>query len=58
MSVCWSVGLRAVTDVIHSRDIGSVQRWKLVSGSWVTALDPLTHDHKISAQYLAYFVLS
>ena len=26
--------------------------------SWVTALDPLTHDHKISAQYLAFFVLS
>ena len=27
-------------------------------GSWVTALDPLTHDHKISVQYLAFFVLS
>ena len=35
-----------------------IQRWKWVSGSWVTALDPLTHDHKISAQYLAFFVLS
>ena len=23
---------------------------KWVSGSWVTAIDPLTHDHKITAQ--------
>jgi len=32
------------------------QRWKWVSGSWVTAIDPLTHDHKITAQLLATFL--
>jgi len=26
------------------------QRWKWVSGSWVTASDPLTHDDEITAQ--------
>jgi len=25
-------------------------------GSWVTAIDPLTHDHKITAQWLAIFL--
>ena len=28
------------------------QRWKWVSGSWVTAIDPLTHDDEIT-----FFVL-
>ena len=32
------------------------QRWKWVSGSWVTASDPLTHDDEITAQYLAMFL--
>ena len=29
------------------------QRWKWVSGSWVTASEPLTHDNEIIAQELA-----
>ena len=33
-----------------------VQRWKWVSGSWVTASDPLTHDDEITVQYLAIFL--
>ena len=33
------------------------QRWKWVSGSWVTANDPLTHDEITQYHYHGYLLL-
>jgi len=50
LSVQTSHGPTTAVKGVKARGMGTGQRCKWVSGSWVTASDPLTNDYEITAK--------